>query len=59
MRPRSLSQPGVLFVGFHQLFRFAALTKAMALGFIEGDLVLLELLGVALAVLGMLFWSYW
>jgi hypothetical protein len=31
----------------------------MALGFIEGDLVLLELLGFALAVLGMLFWSYW
>jgi hypothetical protein len=31
----------------------------MALGFIEGDLVLLELLGFALAVLSMLFWPYW
>ena len=34
-------------------------THAMALGFIEGDLVLLELLGFALAVLSMLFWPYW
>jgi hypothetical protein len=29
----------------------------MAIGFIEGDLVLLELLGSTLAVLSMLFWT--
>jgi hypothetical protein len=30
----------------------------MALGIIEGDMALLELLGFALAVLGVLFWEH-
>jgi len=53
------SLAGGLICWVHQVFRFGAPTYAMALGFIEGDLVLLELLGLALAVLGMLFWSHW
>ena len=42
---------------FHQDFRNAASAKAMALGFIVGDLTLLELLGFSLAVLSIWFWT--
>jgi len=41
----------------HQDFRIAALSEAMALGLIEGDFTLLELLGFSLAVLSIWFWT--
>jgi hypothetical protein len=53
---------GLAFVGapspIHQDFRNIAFPNSMALGFIEGDMALLETLGFALAVLSMWFWTH-